>query len=175
MLAEARYERVREVDSTSALDRAIAAKEPAIAQDFSVVAKCMQVDAIIEVTGSIEYGAEVVLRAIEHGKHVILMNAELDGTLGPVLKHRADSSGVVYTFSDGDQPGVTLNLFRFVCGIGVVPVLCGNIKGLHDPYRNPTAQERLRRNGASVRRRWLHMPTERRSHLNKQSSLMLRE
>ena len=141
VLTEAGYERVREVNSASALDRAIAAKEPAIAQDFSVVAKCMQVDAIIEVTGSIEYGAEVVLRAIEHGKHVILMNAELDGTLGPVLKHRADSSGVVYTFSDGDQPGVTLNLFRFVCGIGVVPVLCGNIKGLHDPYRNPTTQE----------------------------------
>jgi len=34
-----------------------------------------------------------------------------------------------------------MNLFRFVQGIGVKPVLCGNIKGLHDPYRNPTTQE----------------------------------
>jgi predicted homoserine dehydrogenase-like protein len=34
-----------------------------------------------------------------------------------------------------------MNLFRFVRGIGVKPVLCGNIKGLHDPYRNPTTQE----------------------------------
>jgi predicted homoserine dehydrogenase-like protein len=48
---------------------------------------------------------------------------------------------VVYTVSDGDQPGVTLNLARFVIGLGVKPVLCGNIKGLHDPYRNPTTQE----------------------------------
>ena len=68
------------------------------------------------------------------------MNAELDGTLGPYLKVLADQAGVVYTNTDGDQPGVIMNLFRFVQGIGVKPVLCGNIKGLHDPYRNPTTQ-----------------------------------
>src|SRR3712207_8070986 len=33
-------------------------------------------------------------------------------------------------------------LFR---SIGVTPVLCGNIKGLHDPYRNPTTQEEFAR------------------------------
>ena len=71
----------------------------------------------------------------------ILMNAELDGTLGPILKERADQAGVVYTNSDGDQPGVMMNLYRFVKGIGVRPVLIGNVKGLHDPYRNPTTQE----------------------------------
>src|SRR3712207_3550866 len=69
------------------------------------------------------------------------MNAELDGTVGPILKARADRAGVVYTNADGDQPGVQLNLYRFVEGIGVRPVLCVNIKGLHDPYRNPTTQE----------------------------------
>jgi predicted homoserine dehydrogenase-like protein len=69
------------------------------------------------------------------------MNAELDGTLGPILKVYADKAGVVITNADGDQPGVTMNLYRFVKGLGVKPVLCGNIKGLHDPYRNPTTQE----------------------------------
>jgi predicted homoserine dehydrogenase-like protein len=34
-----------------------------------------------------------------------------------------------------------MNLFRWVRGLGITPVLCGNIKGLHDPYRNPTTQE----------------------------------
>jgi predicted homoserine dehydrogenase-like protein len=34
-----------------------------------------------------------------------------------------------------------MNLYRFVQSIGVKPVLCGNIKGLQDPYRNPTTQE----------------------------------
>ena len=69
------------------------------------------------------------------------MNAELDGTLGPMLKLRADRAGVVYSASDGDQPGVQMNLYRFVRAIGVTPLVCGNIKGLHDPYRNPTTQE----------------------------------
>jgi predicted homoserine dehydrogenase-like protein len=48
---------------------------------------------------------------------------------------------VVITNTEGDQPGVIMNLYRWVKGLGVKPVLCGNIKGLHDPYRNPTTQE----------------------------------
>jgi predicted homoserine dehydrogenase-like protein len=76
---------------------------------------------------------------------VITMNAELQGTVGPILKRRADEAGVMFTDSDGDQPGVMMNLFRFVEGIGFEPVLIGNMKGLHDPYRNPTTQEEFAR------------------------------
>jgi predicted homoserine dehydrogenase-like protein len=79
------------------------------------------------------------------------MNAELDGTVGPILKHYADKAGVVFTNADGDQPGVIMNLYRFVKGIGVKPVLCGNIKGLQDPYRNPTTQ-------AEFARKWKQKP-----------------
>ena len=82
----------------------------------------------------------MTLAAIEAGKHVVLMNAEVDGTLGPILKTYADRAGVVLTNADGDQPGVQMNLYRFVRGLGVKPVLAGNIKGLHDPYRTPTTQ-----------------------------------
>jgi predicted homoserine dehydrogenase-like protein len=73
------------------------------------------------------------------------MNAELDGTIGPILKRYADNAGVILTNADGDQPGVIMNLYRFVRGIGVKPVLCGNIKGLHDPTRNPTTQDAFAR------------------------------
>lgn len=136
---------VRQVESAAALDRCITANEYAVTQDFDAVATCASIEAVIEVTGSIEYGAGVVLRAIEHAKHVISMNAELDATLGPILKGRADRAGVIYTVSDGDQPGVTLNLYRFVRGIGITPLLCGSVKGLYDPYRNPTTQEEFAR------------------------------
>jgi predicted homoserine dehydrogenase-like protein len=108
------------------------------------------IDAVIEVTGAVEFGARVALAAIQGGKHVVLMNAELDGTVGPILKRYADRAGVVFTDSDGDQPGVIMNLYRFVKGIGVRPVLCGNIKGLHDPYRNPTTQEGFARQWGMV-------------------------
>ena len=33
-----------------------------------------------------------------------------------------------------------MNLVRFVRGIGLEPLVCGNIKGLQDPYRTPTTQ-----------------------------------
>jgi predicted homoserine dehydrogenase-like protein len=124
----------------SALQAALAAEQPAVTEDALALAEMEGLDAVIEVTGSIEYAAHAVLAAIQTGKHVIQMNAELDGTVGPILKAKADKAGVIYTFADGDQPGVQMNLYRFVTGIGVTPVLCGNIKGLHDPYRNPTTQ-----------------------------------
>jgi predicted homoserine dehydrogenase-like protein len=68
------------------------------------------------------------------------MNAEVDGTVGWALARQARSAGVVYTGCDGDQPGVQMNLIRFVRGIGLEPLVAGNVKGLHDPYRNPTTQ-----------------------------------
>ena len=139
--AEAGQCEARPVETLDELRSAIAADQPSITEDWRLLCDAPEIDAILEVTGSIEYAAEVVTTAIARGKHAILMNAELDGTVGPLLKQRADARGVIYTNVDGDQPGVTLNLYRFVRGIGVRPVLCGNIKGLHDPYRNPTTQE----------------------------------
>jgi predicted homoserine dehydrogenase-like protein len=112
----------------------------AITDDWRLICEADGIDAIIEATGSLDYAAAVVCCAIDNGKHSIVMNAELDGTVGPLLKHKADAKGVVYTNADGDQPGVIMNLYRFVRGIGVTPVLCGNIKGLQDPYRTPQTQ-----------------------------------
>jgi predicted homoserine dehydrogenase-like protein len=89
----------------------------------------------------VEFGAGVIVRAIENGKHVVTMNAEVDGTVGPLLRRYADRAGVILSGSDGDQPGVQMNLYRFVRSIGLTPLVCGNIKGLQDPYRNPTTQE----------------------------------
>jgi predicted homoserine dehydrogenase-like protein len=129
------------VDGITALGKAMSGGTPAYTEDPFMLCEAEGIDCILEVTGSIEYGAAVVLRAMEHGKHVVVMNPELDGTVGPILKAKADEAGVVYTTSDGDQPGVEGNLFRYVRGLGVTPLLMGNIKGLQDPYRNPTTQE----------------------------------
>jgi len=90
-----------------------------------------------------EAGVDGVVHALDcfaHGKHLVLMNAEVDATVGPELARRADAAGVVYTGCDGDQPGVQMNLVRFVRGIGLTPLVAGNIKGLQDPYRTPTTQ-----------------------------------
>lgn len=134
-------DQVAHVSTPAELEQAIAAGTPAVTDDHTVVTGCGPVDAIVEVTGSVHHAAEVVLAAVSAGKHVILMNAELDGTIGPILRTYADAAGVILTASDGDQPGVQGNLVRFVRSIGLRPLVVGNIKGLQDPYRNPTTQQ----------------------------------
>jgi len=137
---QAGIETVRTVETVAQLEEAIAAGEYAVTPDGMLLGEAEGIDVLIEATGEIEFGAHVVLNAIEHRKHVVLMNAELDATIGPLLKVFADRAGVVITNADGDQPGVVMNLLRFVRTIGYRPVLAGNIKGLQDPYRTPETQ-----------------------------------
>jgi predicted homoserine dehydrogenase-like protein len=127
--------------SVSSLEENIKKGKYSITNDPEILCKATGIDVIIEVTGAVEFGAEVAVKAINGGKHIVLVNAELDGTVGPILKVYADKAGVIFSTADGDQPGVTMNLYRFVKSLGIKPVFCGNIKGLHDPYRNPTTQE----------------------------------
>ena len=138
---EAGIAEVEEVTSVGALETNIKKGKYSITDDPFLLCDAEGIDAILEVTGAVEFGTQVSFRAIQNKKHLILMDAEVDGTVGPILKVYADKAGVVFTNADGDQPGVMMNLYRFVKAIGVKPVLAGNIKGLHDPYRNPTTQE----------------------------------
>lgn len=142
---EAGADHVVAAEDERALEQAIASGRYAVTEDAVALSRAEGIDAVIEVTGTIDHAAAVTLEAIEHGKHVVLMNAEVDATVGPLLKTKADRAGVVYTNADGDQPGVIMNLYRFVRGLGIRPVLCGNIKGLHDTNRNPTTQEQFAR------------------------------
>ncbi len=130
-----------EVATDASLAAALTAGRAAITGDADLLCRAEGVDVILEVTGAVEFGARVALAAIAAGKPFVTMNVELDATVGARLQELAAAAGVVLTCTDGDQPGVIVNLWRFVRGIGVRPVVCGNVKGLHDPYRNPTTQE----------------------------------
>lgn len=129
-----------EATSLKHANELIAQGKHVVTSDPSIACQAEQIEAILEVTGDVEFSAGVTLDAIAHGKHIILQNAELDATVGPILKHKAEQAGLVYTNADGDQPGCTLNLFRWVKSIGVTPLLAGNLKGILDPYRTPETQ-----------------------------------
>ena len=138
---EAGVEDIANVSTEAELQAAMKAGHAVVTDDPLMLARADGIDAVLEATGAVEYGAHAVLEAINHGKHVVLLNAELDGTVGAILKVRADQAGVIFTATDGDQPGVQANLLRFVKGIGLTPLVSGNIKGLQDPYRTPTTQK----------------------------------
>ena len=93
-------------DSQIKFDNAAARTRPVATADPMLLARSPHVDVIVDVTGSVEYGAHVVLEAFKHRKDVVLMNAELDSTIGPILQTYADQHGVILTGCEGDEPGV---------------------------------------------------------------------
>ena len=129
------------VDDQDAMDGLLERDGRAVTSDPLLLCRTPGIEAIIECTGEVEFGARVVTEAIANGKHVMLMNAELDATAGPILKVLADRAGVVITNADGDEPSVAMNMFRFVQTIGYRPVLAGNVKGFLDHHRNPDTQK----------------------------------
>ncbi len=141
-------------ESQNDLDAAIEKGKSVVTEDPFLLCRSEHIDILIDVTGSVEFGATVVLDAFAHGKSVVLMNAELDATIGPILRVYAKKHGVILSACDGDEPGAQMNLVRWVKGLGLTPRLIGNVKGLQDRYRNPTTQqewaERWGQNAAMV-------------------------
>ncbi len=123
------------------VEDAIRAGKPVVTEDAFLLARSEQIDVLVDTTGSVEFGARVVLEAFKHRKDVILMNAEIDATIGPILQTYAAKYGAILSACEGDEPGVQMNLYRWVKGLGLTPRVMGNIKGLQDPYRNPTTQK----------------------------------
>lgn len=132
---------VSRADDQAALDRVMDRGGRAVTSDPLLLCRTPGIEAIIECTGEVEHGARVATEAIANRKHVLLVNAELDATVGPILKVLADRAGVVITNADGDEPSVAMNMFRFVKTIGYRPVLAGNVKGFLDHQRNPDTQK----------------------------------
>lgn len=122
------------------LEQAIRLGRPVFTDDPSLLCCSEQIDVICELTGNVEFAAGVVLEALEHKKDVVLMNAEIDATIGPILQVYADRHGAILSACEGDEPGLQLNLHRWVRGLGLEPRVIGNVKGLQDPYRTPETQ-----------------------------------
>lgn len=128
------------------IDETILARGYGICNDPAALCRSEEIDIIVDATGAIDYGASVVLTAIKYKKPILMLNPELDATLGPILKHYADQADVMLSQTDGDQPGVIMNLYRYVKGLGLTPLVCGNIKGFLDEHKTPTDMEEFARN-----------------------------
>ncbi len=110
----------------------------AICGDGDIVARCEHVDVLIEASSSIGVAGKYAVIALEHRKHLVLMNTEIDLIFGPYLMQLAKDNGVVYTSCGGDQHGVIKHLIDDLQLWGFDLVMAGNIKGYLDRYDNPT-------------------------------------
>ena len=139
----------REVASGSALNEAIEAGKVAVTNDADLILNSGLIDVVIDATGVPAVGAEIGLRAMEHGKHLVMMNVEADVTIGAYLKSEADRLGVTYSLGAGDEPSSCMELIEFVSAMGHTIVAAGkgknnplNIDAIPDDY----AEEAKRRN-----------------------------
>ena len=121
----------REVSNASAMTAAMEAGKIAVTNDSSLVIGNDLIDVVIDATGVPAVGAEIGLRAMEHGKHLVMMNVEADVTIGCLLKKEADRLGVTYSLGAGDEPSSCMELIEFVSAMGHPIVAAG--KGKNNP------------------------------------------
>lgn len=128
----------RIVRTPGSMHDAIQAGELAVCEDGDLVASCEPARVLIEASNALAPAHHFALRALERGKHVIMMNAEADLTFGPYLMQVARQRDLVYTSCDGDQPVVIRRLVDELRLWGFELVMAGNIKGYLDRYVDPT-------------------------------------
>ncbi len=116
-----------QADATAAIESG----KIAMSEDSELVVKHPLVDVVIDATGVPSVGAEIGIQAMEHGKHLTMMNVEADVCIGPYLKAEADRLGVVYSLGAGDEPSSCMELIEFVSAMGHEIVCAG--KGKNNP------------------------------------------
>ena len=121
----------REASNTDAVNAAIEAGKVAVTSDANAILNSGLIDVVIDATGIPAVGAEIGLRAMEHGKHLVMMNVEADVTIGAYLKSEADRLGVTYSLGAGDEPSSCMELIEFVSAMGHRIVCAG--KGKNNP------------------------------------------
>ncbi|MDX1620815.1 MAG: hypothetical protein R3320_07490 [Nitriliruptorales bacterium] len=142
-------------DDPDEIASAVDGRRPVVTHDARLAASLPPVDVVVEATGAMTHGARTIMTALEHGKHVVSLNAEVDATIGTLLHGRASEQGAVYSIADGDQPGVLLRQLSFVSSLGFEIVAAVNCKRNLDVHQNPDdSRPYAERDGTSV-----HMTT----------------
>jgi predicted homoserine dehydrogenase-like protein len=135
-------------DSPAQATAAIEAGKIAITSAETLVTT-PNIDVVIDATGKPGVAADYDLLAMEHGKHLVMMNVEADVTIGPYLKAQADRLGVVYSVGAGDEPSSCMELIEFVTALGLPIVAAGKGKNnplKHDAVPDDYREEATRRN-----------------------------
>jgi len=97
------------------------------------------IEVIVEATGIPEAGIVHALKAVEHGKHIVMVNVEADALAGPLLARKAKAAGIVYSLAWGDQPALICEHVDWAraCGFKVVAAGKGTRYEPHYHKSNP--------------------------------------
>ena len=96
--------------------------------DFKEIVHSPNVEVIVDATGVPEAGAKISLETLIAKKHLVLLNVEIDITVGPLMKKLYDAADLIYTGSDGDEPAATVQMYEFAKSMGMEVLLAGKGK-----------------------------------------------
>lgn len=127
------------IDATS-LDDAIKTGKTFITDDSMALIAHPAIDVIIEATGDPGTGIKLALAAVEHGKHIVMVNVEADALAGPLLAKRAKEKGVVYSLAWGDQPALVCEHVDWARACGFEVIAAGKGTRYHPTYHQSTPE-----------------------------------
>lgn len=96
--------------------------------DYREVIQSSNVEVVVDATGVPEVGANISLEALNSRKHLVLLNVEVDITIGSYMNSLFQSSGLVYSGSAGDEPAAIVELYEFAKTMGMKVVVAGKGK-----------------------------------------------
>ena len=96
-----------------------------LTDDAESLIKADGLELVVEATGNPLVGIRYALRAIEFGRHVIMVNVEADALAGLLLARKAAAAGVVYSLAYGDQPALVCELVTWARSCGFKSVCAG--------------------------------------------------
>jgi len=108
--------------AAASVQEAIKAGTTWITDDWQAVTREPAIDIVVECTGNPVAAVDHCLDAFAHGKHVVNVTVEADAFCGPLLAHKAQQAGVIYSLAFGDQPALICDLVDWArtCGFPVV-------------------------------------------------------
>ncbi len=97
-------------------------------------------EVVIDATGDPAAGIRHCLRAIERGRHMIMVNVEADVVAGPLLAAKARAAGVVYSLAYGDQPALICEHVDWARACGFKVVCAGKGTRYHPSFHQSTPE-----------------------------------
>ncbi|MDP2698389.1 NAD(P)H-dependent oxidoreductase [Thalassospira sp.] len=82
-------------------------------------------EVLIDATGSPAAGIRYGLKAIEQGRHLVMVNVEADVLAGPLLAQKAEQAGLVYSLAYGDQPALIAEMVDWTRAVGLQVICAG--------------------------------------------------
>ncbi len=117
-----------EAETVSKAQDALRKGKRVVTGSYGLAAQLRDVDVVVDVTPSPAIGAETAWSCIQNKKNVVLVNIEADVTVGRILKKHAEKAGILYTVSNGDEPGCIMELWDYVNALGFQPIAIGKGK-----------------------------------------------